>query len=447
VLAPNFAHAAALAIDKQTNVPVIIAGGDKSAVFTLQIANNGNTDAFDLYSLVGITLTPKTLTLEAGKKTEVRVEASPNKRLRKSTRGFVIFDYELYSPLNGVTNDKLIFKLVDLSDVFDIRISSVKPGDENAVLTIQNRENATFSDVSFMFRSSLLEGEETLSFKPYEKINVSILIDRETMKSLLAGTYEVNTKISHESVSESVVIESKYLEQSGLSVSENSEGFIIRKTLSQKTNEGNIPTEAIIALRQNIVTRLITQLAPEPTNVTKEGFFVTYTWAKQLAPSESLQVNSTTNYTMPFTILIVILIIVFFVKFYTMTNVVVTKNVSPVHTKGGEFALKIRVHVKARKNVENLILTDRIPHAMKLYGHFPVKPEMIDENTRRIVWKLPRLHAGEERVFSYVIYSKIRVVGAFELPLAHASFTREDKHLQVNSNKTTFASELSREED
>jgi len=447
-LGVHLVYAAPLVVEKQTIIPIIVAGGEKPATFTLQITNNGQTDNFEIYSLVGITIKPREqFKLETGKTTSLNIEAFPNKRLRKSTRGFVIFNYEIYSSINGVTEDKLLFKLVDLKDVFEIRPMSIKPDDEIATVAIQNRENATFNDVLFSLRSPLFTAEKTLSFKPYETLNISLPVNTEAMKKLLAGTYEATVKIAHEGVAESTTAEIKYLEKSGLSVLEDYSGVIIRKITSQKTNEGNVPIDATIVYKQNILTRLLTRFSTQPDNVSKQGLFVTYTWTEKLSPGESLAVTKTTDYTLPFIILVIIVAIVVFVKIYTMTKVTLTKRVSMVRTRGGEFALKVRLSIKAHTNIENLIITDRIPHAMKLYDNLAVKPDLVDESTRRIVWKFPRLHAGESRVLSYIIYSKIRVVGAFELPLAHASYARDGKTRQMHSNKTSFVSDTLNRED
>ncbi|MBT7238024.1 hypothetical protein HN865_04160 [Candidatus Woesearchaeota archaeon] len=55
---------------------------------------------------------------------------------------------------------------------------------------------------------------------------------------------------------------------------------------------------------------------------------------------------------------------------------------------------------------------------------------------------------GEERVFSYIVYSKIGVVGKFSLPEALAVFEKEGEIHEVESNKVFFLSEqTSKDED
>ena len=71
-------------------------------------------------------------------------------------------------------------------------------------------------------------------------------------------------------------------------------------------------------------------------------------------------------------------------------------------------------------------------------------PDKIDPATKRLFWNLDRLNAGEERIYSYIIFSKVRVVGRFELPAATAVYLREGKTENVLSNRAFFVSETAR---
>ena len=157
--------------------------------------------------------------------------------------------------------------------------------------------------------------------------------------------------------------------------------------------------------------------------------------------------TSTTNYTFPFVILIIIAVIVTFVKMQQRTSMVVKKNVSFVKTKGGEFALKVTLFARSNKYVDNVQLIDTLPLSLRLFDKFGKKPDKIDVPTRRLFWNIGNLGAGEERVFSYIVYSKIRMVGRFELPSAMAIFSHEGKPQEVLSNRAFFASEITSTED
>ena len=123
------------------------------------------------------------------------------------------------------------------------------------------------------------------------------------------------------------------------------------------------------------------------------------------------------------------------------TELVLKKKVHFVKTKGGEFALKVVLTAKARKHVEDIQIVDKLPGMTKLYEKFGIKPDKIDHATRRIFWNINNLNEGEERVYSYIIYSKIKVVGKFELSPAMAMYERDGKTHEVLSNRAFFDSE------
>jgi len=103
---------------------------------------------------------------------------------------------------------------------------------------------------------------------------------------------------------------------------------------------------------------------------------------------------------------------------------VVHKKAIPIRTKGGEFASKIIILLKnvSTKEITNLNLMDRLPLTTQLYEKFgSIKPDKTGKHV--IEWNFPALLPGEEIVVSYVLYSKIQMVGAINLPTASLSFT------------------------
>ena len=72
-------------------------------------------------------------------------------------------------------------------------------------------------------------------------------------------------------------------------------------------------------------------------------------------------------------------------------------------------------------------------------GYCP--PTRFDEKNRRIEWNFEKLEAGESRVLSYIIYSKIGVLGKFALPSATAIYEREGKIKESESNRAFFVAE------
>ena len=161
-----------------------------------------------------------------------------------------------------------------------------------------------------------------------------------------------------------------------------------------------------------------------------------------MKPGESLKVVAKTNWLFPLLVIFFIVATVVLTKQYSKTNVILRKKVSFVHAKGGEFALKVTILVNSRNHVERVNVTDRIPHLVNLYNKFGgERPTRINEKAKRIEWDLGNMDKGEKRVLSYLIYSKVGVMGRFALPEATAVYEREGEIHEAESNKAFFIAE------
>ena len=232
-------------------------------------------------------------------------------------------------------------------------------------------------------------------------------------------------------------------EKKGITSTEDKSGFLIRNEIITKVNSGNVDESIQIKINRNIFSRLFTSFNIKPTFIARKGLSIEYTWTKEkLKPTEAYTVKAKTNYILPLFIIIVATITLLGLKRFFETKIEIKKHVSHIKTKGGEFALKVSLSLKAKKNIENTTLIDKVPAIVKIYKKFGmVKPDKIDAENRRIHWNIGDLNAGEVRIFTYIIYSKVGVVGKFSLPEALAVFEKDGKIHEVNSNKVFFMSD------
>ena len=134
-----------------------------------------------------------------------------------------------------------------------------------------------------------------------------------------------------------------------------------------------------------------------------------------------------------------IVLVVILVKKTSNRNIILKKKVSFVNAKGGEFALKVMILVEAKTFLERISVIDRLPYLTKVHERFGgEQPSRIDEKTKRIEWNFDRMQPGERRVFSYIIYSKIGVLGKFALPPVTAVYEKEGKVKEAQSNQAFF---------
>ena len=436
-------QAAPLEITSIDRGSVVIKQLDNPAKFTLDIQNTGPSDAFEIYSFLGVTMYPKgNFLLETGR-TQLDIEAIPNSDVRNSVDGYYIFEYQIRSPRQGITKDTLRIKIVDLRDILSVQSNGLKPGDTEAHLIIKNLENTHLNDLDLGIESAFFKARHVVSLEPFEEITLTVSINSAELQKARAGTYPLTTTIAVAGSDVTIVDDLYYLEKGSLAVSENTEGVLVRTTTYEKRNEGNIPIVAEVTDSKNLVGRLFTSHTPSPQSTENDGFLVTYTWRKELAPNESITVESRTNYTLPFILLLLLVVILFIVKIAALRPVMVRKQVSVVKTRGGELALRVRINVKARNHVDNLQIIDRVPTIMKLYDKFGVKPDKVESSTRRLIWNLPQLNAGEERVYSYIAYSTVKIVGKVQLPATTVIFERNGVSHEVVSNTAFLASEAS----
>ena len=122
---------------------VIIKELDNHAVFEFTITNLGERDSFELYSLVGVEITPsEAFTINKGERKTLRVEIEALKSVKKNN-GFYNFVYKIKGS-DGIQEDTLQIKLVNLKDAFEVSADSITLDSEKTTVRIKNKEEFDF---------------------------------------------------------------------------------------------------------------------------------------------------------------------------------------------------------------------------------------------------------------------------------------------------------------
>ena len=433
-----------LQIQKTDLGSVVISEIGNPAIFNFSIINpvNQNQQA-EIYSFTGLTFSPVGFfDLQPGvNNLTVKVYLSPQILQQP---GLYNLEYEIKGSTSGITKDTFQLRVVNLKDTIDMQASDINVGDSSVNIRISNTQNTNLENVALHFSSSFFDENKTFSLAPYQSTNLTLDINQNQLSGLSAGNYNFSAGIELQNAKAQASGTLNYLPKENSELTKTGQGIIVRSVNYTRTNTGNVPINAEIDISKDILSRLFTSNSANPNETSRNALFATYSWQKTLQPGESFSVVSTTNYTLPFILVLLIVIVALAVKIYTRTNLVIDKRVSYVKTKGGEFALKVTLHVKSKKYIENVQIIDRLPAVAQLYEKFGIMPDKIDPATKRLFWNLDRLNAGEERIYSYIIFSKVRVVGRFELPAATAVYLREGKTENVLSNRAFFVSETAR---
>ena len=424
---------------------VMIAGLNEPVIFELELKNTGTADNIEFYNLLGFQMFPVgTFFIGEGQTKKIKLELSPIGEF--NYRGAYTFNYFIKSQDFSEKEEKLTFKVVDLKDVFEIGASDVNNDLNSIKIYIHNKVNFDFEDINVKFSSVFFDFEESFSLSPNKRKDFDVQLNNEDFNKLMAGFYTMDAEVSVKNQKANFETTIKFAEKDILTTSKEDYGFVINTQVIEKTNEGNILANSEIIIEKNIFSRLFTTLSPQPDIVERAGFKIFYTWSKEIKPGEKIVIIVKTNWLFPFLAVFLILVIVVLTKQYSKTHLVLRKKVSFVNAKGGEFALKVMIFVNAKKYIERVNIIDRLPMFVKIYERFGTeKPSRVNEKTRRIEWNFEKLEVGEVRVLSYIIYSKLGILGKFALPTATAIYERDGKINESESNKAFFVTEQKKE--
>ena len=419
---------------------------NQPAVYDLTIKNNEQADNFQIYSLVGIDITPTNFSLGSEETKTIRVYLMPQESLKSKEEPFP-FVYQIKNSKGEIQKDTLTISIMSLVNAIEVIPENINPESNNINIEIKNRATYDFNSIGLKLTSVFFpDYATTIPLKSLEDKTLSVPLDKDKVKVLDAGHYLMNIQIVAENVSTSKNVVIMFVENSNIDENQKTEGWIIQRQEIIKKNIGNVKQTVTTTVQKSILSYLFTTTNIPPTSAQFNGYTRTYTWQKELIPDDELDVIVTTNWIFPIIIIILIIVIIILIKKYTERDFLFRKTVSFVRTKGGEFALKVTLRIKAKKYSERINITDKLPHLVNLYEKFgAVPPHKIDMHNRRLEWNIESMNKGEERVFSYIIYSsKIGVVGRFELPSAKTVYEREGKIKHITSNRAFFINEPKR---
>lgn len=435
-----------LEIEKESTDFIVIEGLPQPVIVNLIITNHGSDESLEFYNLLGFRMDPKgPIQIESGKTKEIALTIHP--RIELMQHGFYIFRFFIRGQ-RGDLSEEIIFRKITLDEAFSLETIEIGPEARNVSVYLNNNVDFNFENIDLKFESLFFEKEENISLEPYEKKEFFVDLDRSKFGEVLAGYYTLRVEANIDEKKALIEGTIVFSEEDLLSVKETEYGFFINTKKIEKINEGNVVARSSTVIEKNIISRLFTSFNPEPDIVDRERFSVYYTWDDRISPGDSVTISVKTNWIFPLLIIFFLVIIIFIVKKYSVSDLVLRKKISFVKAKGGEFALKVTIIATACNFVEKVNVMDRLPNFVKLYEKFGHEsPKRIDQKGKRIEWGFERLEAGEKRVMSYVIYSKIGVLGKFALPTATAVYEREGRIHETESNKVYFATEQKKEEE
>lgn len=434
-----------LDVEKSSSDEIMILDIESPATFNLEVTNNGVSDSFTFYTFFGLLESPKeAIKINSGETKNIELKILPTYNLQP---GFSNFEVFIRGTDNSETSKELLVKIANLGDIFEIGSKEIDSESSTMQIYIKNKENYNFENLDVKFSSVFFDFEESFSLNPNEEKSFEVKLDKEDFKKVLAGFYTLTATINTNEAETKVEGVIKFAEKNILEETSKDSGFIVSTTKIEKTNEGNTIQSSETTIKKNIISRLFTSFSPEADLVERDGAKIYYTWIKDIKPGETLTIKARTNWMFPFIVIFLIVSIVTLVKKFSKRDLSLRKKVSFVNAKGGEFALKVSIVVHAKKYVEKVDIIERLPALVKVYERFGrEEPTKVDEAKKRIEWHFEKLEAGEVRVLTYVIYSKVGVVGKFALPSTAAIYEKDGEIKDTSSNLAFFVAEQRRKD-
>ncbi len=437
---------AAITIEKETITDIVPKELSQPAKFLVTVKNTGaSADYVEFYTFVDVLLSPKgAIKIDGGEEKKITLEIYPSTKLRNERTGSYTFVYYLKSQQQDPLENRLVIRILPLKDLISMDMPAMLTLDSTEIeVSIENKENASFDDASVKLKSAFIDSSKQVSLASLEKKNITFELNTEKLKNVLAGKYIAILSFAVKGASFSIEKEIELREKSNIATTEKESGNIFYHILKiTKTNEGNIISDVDIIIKKNIFANTFTTFSLVPAEIEKSVAFYTYRWHSTLKPGEGLSVEITTNYILPFGILAAIALVTFLLMLFFKSPLSIRKKALRIRSKTGEFALKITLHLKAKKGISNILLRDRVPHIAELHERYgTIKPTNFDKQRKLLEWNIPEMKKGEEHVFSYVIYSRVSILGSYHISNAFASFEINGRKKQASSNRVIFMSE------
>ena len=429
----------ALEMSANIDSTIIVKDFNNPVEFNVTITNI-TPGKYNLYTLADVNLEPREI-FEWQNGTIIKtITITPTPNL--NTNSYYTFTYILNHRDVEKIEEQLTINLIDLEDIIEIGSDSINTEESLVRFYIQNNENVLLENITATFSSVLFTTTQTFDLKPNQKKYITATVNEEKLATTKAGVYKIDA-IFQTLNGEKEIEGNIYIgETKNVTTTGDKSGFLIQTETVTKINTGNVVETVPVEITKNFISRLFTSFTIEPLYTERTGSKIKYTWVKNsLDPNETYTIKAKTNYIFPILVIILAIMAIVGFKRWNEKKIEIDKSVTHVKTKSGEFALKIKLQIKAKRAIENVTIIDKVPAIVKIYNKFgTLKPDKIDPESRRLHWHLGDLSSGEVRVLSYIVYSKVGIVGKFSLPEAVSVFESEGRIHETTSNNVFFLS-------
>ena len=423
---------------------------DQSAKFDLTIRNideGKHTFSIAYLDIAWIfDVNPSQVELSSGDSQKVSVTFTPKLGVEPYIYIIPINVYSESNPfVKGQANLKV--KVVSYENALTTKFKTsgvIDPTKEAlAVLELNNPNSIELNNVNLQIASNFLNVEKKLNFRPLEKKTeeFKLNIPRNTER----GIYNVNLKVSidgktiYDNVQELNVGFAGNVQE----IKDVSESFLLKKVNVIKTNNGDMDTREVYSMNVGgWFSKTFTRYNVEPYSVKNvDGNYVAE-FRFDLKRGQVYRIESVTNYRTAILLLLIIVALIYLGFSFSKERISIEKKVLVVKNQHGISDMRIQLVLKNKGGaVREIKLIDQLPKGIKVPSEYgTIKPSQIKKelNVLTLVWNIPGLLKGEERIVSYRI-KDTQVAGQIVVPRAVVKYrTSSRKVITMHSEKTTL---------
>jgi hypothetical protein len=205
-------------------------------------------------------------------------------------------------------------------------------------------------------------------------------------------------------------------------------------------NEGNVKNTAVVSVPTSFIKSLFISSEEPFESEVRDGQRV-ISWQIPLDPYQQKSLTYTENYRI--LVLLFILALIGAASYFVLRSpVIAIKEAVAVKHGDGVSDIKVRVFVRNRsaKSIQGLQVTDKVPSLADVVrsespgSMSPTKIATHEKQGTLLRWDLQVLEPFEERILTYHVKSKLKIIGRMRLPNARIRFIANGKDRVVYSN-------------
>lgn len=322
---------------------------------------------------------------------------------------------------------------------------TIGPGSQLAIgLHLANKIPEDLSNVDVYVSSDLFDDKQTIELFEGQEKDLEFLFT--IPKDAPPQAYSYNVRLYYgdalrvSKTGDFTVDENLNLNQH----TETSNGFLYEERVVTITNDGNSVVNDFYDQEPGMFESWFTRYSLEPSYDDTAG---KPTWTFTLSPGDSFVLTSKEDYR-PLLVAVIVLLLLGVIGYYLFVKrVSVRKEIFKLkYSTDGVSEFKVLLHLKNSTNtiIKDITIIDVLPKLIQPKTNFgTLHPSGVERGDKgiRIMWKIPELVSGEERIISYEVEAQFQVIGDISLPRATVKYKNKgNRVIHIRSNSSSVVS-------